>query len=304
MRIINKSKLKSYASACARYTYSLLANRQGGRKVILCFHSLRPNATHSWIHPDDFDLILGWLNEHADVMDIESLISADRTSNMRPAVALTFDDGHKDNLVDAMPIAQNHGVSFTVYITTGVIERDARALRRFQYTLRQKQADFEVLSWNDAAALIDGGCSIGSHTWDHPMLSQLPDEGIQFQLEFSRDLIRKRLGLQQFGIAFPYGKFGRNVDDRVVSLTEKAGYSHAACVEHRAVSADDSRFQLPRFILNNGDLDSLRRKVYGEEDYHGFISRHMPQWSARLLSPTDFHEAEGALPPLCAQEIP
>jgi peptidoglycan/xylan/chitin deacetylase (PgdA/CDA1 family) len=170
--------------------------------------------------------------------------------------------------------------------------------------LRQKQADFEVLSWDDAAALIDGGCSIGSHTWDHPMLSHLPDEGIQFQLEFSRDLIRKRLGLQQFGIAFPYGKFGRNVDERVVSLTEKAGYSHGACVEHRAVSADDSRFQLPRFILNNGDLDSLRRKVYGEEDYHGFISRHMPQWSARLLSPTDFHEAEGALPPLCAPEIP
>lgn len=305
MNLINTGSLKSYASVCARHTYSLFSGRQGGgRRVILCFHSVRPYATHSTIHPDAFDRILGWLKANTDIMDVESLLAAKRSSDMRPAVALTFDDGHKDNLVHAMPIAQKHGVSFTVYITTGVIEQDPRALSRFRHTLRQKKADFEVLSWDDAASLIEGGCSIGSHTWDHPMLSHLPDAGIRFQLETSRDLIRKRLGLSQFGMCYPYGKFGRNVDRRVVSLTESAGYSYGLCVEHRAVSPNDSRFQLPRFILNSGDLESLRRKVTGEEDFHGFISRHMPEWSARLLSPTDFHEAEGALPPLCAPENP
>lgn len=294
--------LKSCVSTGIRNVASLMHRQKGGRKVILCFHSVRPNATHSWIHPDDFARILVWLNQHTDVMDIESLLAAKRSSDMRPAVALTFDDGHKDNLVLAMPVAQANGVTFTVYITTGMIERDARALKRFQYTLRQKKADFEVLSWDDAAALIEGGCSIGSHTWDHPMLSHLPDEGIKFQLETSRDLIRKRLGLSQFGMCYPYGKFGRNVDSRVVALTEDAGYSYGLCVEHRAISHADSRFQLPRFIINSGDLESLRRKVTGEEDYHGFISRHMPEWSARILSPTDFHEADGAMPPLCAPE--
>ena len=304
MPTMNTRRIKLLASPFLRHAHSLLSKQQGGRRVILCFHSVKPHATHSTIHPDAFDRILVWLKANTDVMDVESLLAAKRSSGMRPAVALTFDDGHKDNLDHAMPIARNHGLSFTVYIPTGVIERDPRALLRFRSTLRQKTADFEVLSWDDAARLIEGGCSIGSHTWDHPMLSHLPDEGIRFQLEASRDLIRKRLGLSRFGMAYPYGKFGRNVDRRVVSLTESAGYSYGLCVEHRAVAPDDSRFQIPRFILNSGDLESLRRKVMGEEDFHGFISRRMPEWSARLLSPADFHEDEGALPPLCAPESP
>ena len=299
---MSTSFLKSFALACARHGHSLFSERNGGRKVILCFHSVKPYATHSTIHPDAFDRILGWLGRHTDVMSIESLLTAKRTADMRPAVALTFDDGHKDNLTHALPIAMNHGMSFTVYVTTGLIENNPRALMRFKDCLRNANANFEVLSWDDAAALIEGGCSIGSHTWDHPMLSHLPDEGIKFQLETSRDLIRKRLGLSQFGMCYPYGKFGRNVDSRVVALTEDAGYSYGLCVEHRAISHADSRFQLPRFIINTGDLESLRRKVTGEEDYHGFITRHMPEWSARILSPTDFHEADGALPPICAPE--
>jgi peptidoglycan/xylan/chitin deacetylase (PgdA/CDA1 family) len=301
---MNARQIKKLTSGLLGKAWSAARTEQPGRKVIFCLHSVNPSARHSTIHPDAFDRILGWLRSHTDLMDLETLLEADRSGNARPAVALTFDDGHKDNLTHAMPIAQKHGVSFTVYIPTGVIERDSRALLRFRSTLRQKTADFEVLSWDDAASLIEGGFSIGSHTWDHPMLSHLPDEGIRFQLESSRNLIRKRLGLSQFGMAYPYGKLGRNVDRRVVSLTESAGYSYGLCVEHRALSPNDSRFQLPRFILNSGDLESLRRKVTGEEDFHGFISRHMPEWSARLLSPADFHEDEGALPPLCAPENP
>jgi peptidoglycan/xylan/chitin deacetylase (PgdA/CDA1 family) len=297
MRVINPNALKSYASAGMRSIYSFLPKRQTGRKVILCFHSIKPHATHSTIHPESFDRILSWLKSNTDVMDIDSLLSIERTSDMRPAVALTFDDGHKDNLIHALPIAQNYGITFTVFITAGVVEQEPRAMLRFKHVLRQDIADFEVLTWDDACRLIEGGCSIGSHTWDHPMLSHLPVEGIRFQLEVSRDLIRERLGLQQFGIAYPYGKFGRNVDKRVFALAEEAGYSHGLCVEHRALSPDDNRFQLPRFIVNSGDLESLRRKVTGEEDYHGFISRHMPQFFARLLSPTDFSEAMGALSP-------
>jgi len=290
--------IKKLSAAALAKAWSIGKSHQTGRKVILCFHSVKPAANHSTIHPEAFAKILGWLSMHTDLMDLETLLDADRTGTPRPAVALTFDDGHKDNLSHALPIAQDHGATFTVYVTVGLLERDARARERFTALLRQKTADFEALSWDDAATLIGHGCSIGSHTWDHPMLSHLSDEGIEFQLRESKDLIARRLNLSNIGMCYPYGKYGRNVDERVVRATERAGYTYGLCVEHRGLGNNEDRFAIPRFIINDGDLDRLSRQVSGQEDFHGIISRHMPGPLARRLSPSDFREPEEALPPV------
>lgn len=284
---------------------SLVGSKFGGaphgRKVILCFHSIRPNAPHSSIHPDHFDRMLGWLTQFTDVMEVNALLKSDRTGNPRPAVAITFDDGHKDNATLAMPIALRHGVTFTVFITVGVVERNPRAVNRFKSVLRQDSADFDVLTWDDAASLVEQGFSIGSHTWDHPMLSHLSDDGIDFQLRISKEFIEKRLGLRDIGMCYPYGKFGRNVDRRVARLTEAAGYTYGLAVEHRRIREHENRFLIPRFIVNSHTIEQLKRQVEGEEDFHGWISRSMPAALARRLSPTDFSEAADAEPPLCAR---
>ena len=290
--------IKRIAARGIGKAWSIAKNDTLGRKVILCFHSVNPAASHSTIHPDAFDRILGWLASHTDLMDVTSLLDADRTGSSRPAVALTFDDGHKDNLTYALPIVRNHGATFTVFVTAGAIEQDPRAIARFKTVLRPATEDFELLSWDDLEELVLNGCEIGSHTWDHPMLSHLSDAGIEFQLRESKELIARRLGLSRIGMCYPYGKYGRNVDERVLRATEQAGYAYGLCVEHRGVRKDESRFAIPRFILNSCDLDRLRRQVTGGEDYHGLVSRHMPQFLARVLSPMDFHEADCAPAPL------
>lgn len=301
---MNPRLIKKLAADLIGKTWSM-ANREGsGRKVIFCLHSVNPSARHSTIHPTDFDSILGWLSEHTDLMDVETLLDVDRTGKNRAAVALTFDDGHKDNLTHALPIARNYGATFAVFVTVGLLERDARARARFTTLLRQKTEDFEALSWADAGALLDGGCTIGSHTWDHPMLSHLPDEGIEFQLRESKDLITRNLGLSHIGMCYPYGKYGRNVNQRVIHATERAGYAYGLCVEHRGVGENENRFAIPRFIINDGDLERLSRRVAGAEDFHGAISHHMPHFLAKRLSPTDFHEPQEALDPLCSFSHP
>lgn len=301
---MNTKLMKNVAAAGVRKAWSLARADESARKVIFCLHSVNPAASHSTIHPDSFDRIVAWLTTHTDVMDVESLLDADRTGNTRPAVALTFDDGHRDNLTHALPIVRHYGATFTAFVTVGAIERDARAVNRFKSVLRQETADFELLSWDDAEELIANGCMIGSHTWDHPMLSHLSDEGIEFQLRASKEVITKRLGLTNIGMCYPYGKFGRNVDERVVRATERAGYTYGLCVEHRGVAKNEGRFAIPRFIINDGNLDMLSRQVSGQEDYHGMISRRMPGFLAKMLSPTDYHEADDALVPLSAFSPP
>ena len=295
---MNARQIKKLTSDLLGKAWSAARTEESGRKVIFCLHSVNPSARHSTIHPEAFDRILGWLNTHTDLMDLDDLLDADRAGNPRPAVALTFDDGHKDNLTHALPIALNHGANFTVFVTVGAIHRDPEAVNRFKSVLRQETADFELLSWGDLEEILAKGCKIGSHTWDHPMLSHLSDEGIEFQLRASKELLEKQLGLTRMGMCYPYGKYGRNVDARVVRATEQAGYTYGLCVEHRGLRENESRFSIPRFIINDGNLDRLQRQIEGEEDFHGMVSRRMPEFLARALSPTDFHEADDAPAPL------
>jgi peptidoglycan/xylan/chitin deacetylase (PgdA/CDA1 family) len=43
-----------------------------------------------------------------------------------PFAALTFDDGYRDTLAEALPLLERHNAPFTVYCATGFIERTAR----------------------------------------------------------------------------------------------------------------------------------------------------------------------------------
>ncbi|MES2659815.1 MAG: polysaccharide deacetylase family protein [Verrucomicrobiota bacterium] len=300
---MNARKFKEICATLAGKVSSRLHAGSGERRVILCFHSVHPTAKHSSIRPEAFERIMRWLAENVELMDVVSLINGTGNPTSKPAVALTFDDGHRDNLTHALPIARDHGASFCTYVMTGLLEGDSRVRERFRAQLRLKSEDFEALTWDDAEAMVEQGCSIGSHTWDHPMLSHLPPDGIEFQLAISKDLLEKRLGLKRIGMCYPYGKIGRNVNETAIRTAERLGYDYGLCVEHRGLRPREDRFAIPRFIIIDDNLEKLRRQISGEEDYHGFVSRHMPEFLAKKLSRADYHEADDALPPVSGHPL-
>jgi peptidoglycan/xylan/chitin deacetylase (PgdA/CDA1 family) len=44
------------------------------------------------------------------------------TPSRRPRVVVTLDDGYRDNLTNALPIAESKGVPFTLFVTSGVLD--------------------------------------------------------------------------------------------------------------------------------------------------------------------------------------
>ncbi|MBA4219981.1 MAG: polysaccharide deacetylase [Methylobacterium sp.] len=106
-----------------------------GKGAILTLHHVRPAASGGFrpnglleISPDFLDRALTLIR--AEGYDIVSLDEAlVRLADPKPGrffVALTFDDGYRDNLDHAWPVLAKHGAPWVLYVVRGFAERTAR----------------------------------------------------------------------------------------------------------------------------------------------------------------------------------
>ena len=104
-----------------------------GRGAILTFHHVRPWAASTFaphrlleIEPAFLERLLQSLRRSGTCIvsldDVPALL-CDPASE--PFVALTFDDGYRDNLEIALPILEKYDAPFTLFATTGFLDRTA-----------------------------------------------------------------------------------------------------------------------------------------------------------------------------------
>lgn len=106
-----------------------------GAGVILTLHHVRPKGAGGFqpnalleITPDFLDRTLGLIRaEGYDLVSLdEALARLSGPPSDRFFVALTFDDGYRDNVEHAWPVLAKHGAPWTLFVTTGFADRTAR----------------------------------------------------------------------------------------------------------------------------------------------------------------------------------
>ncbi|TWF78964.1 polysaccharide deacetylase [Pseudonocardia hierapolitana] len=109
-----------------------MQQREGGRLVVFGWHNVEPTwyfAPRRGSGPHGLTQQLRLLRTFANVLPLESAL-ADLTAG-RPlpprAVALTFDDGYRDNLTVAGPILRDLGLPATCFLVPGLLSRTTRA---------------------------------------------------------------------------------------------------------------------------------------------------------------------------------
>ncbi len=103
--------------------------------TILCYHRVLPAAQRAAYHdpalvvtPETFRAHCEGLKARYDVRPLGEAFGLwrARTQTARPLLAITFDDGYRDNLRHAAPILDAFGLKATFFIVAGLVDTDER----------------------------------------------------------------------------------------------------------------------------------------------------------------------------------
>src|SRR5215813_1093222 len=88
--------------------------------LILCYHRVGEGVEDPFylcVRPDNFAAHLEEISRSRE----PSTLADVSVPSHRPRVVVTCDDGYRDNLANALPIAESKGVPITFFVTSGIV---------------------------------------------------------------------------------------------------------------------------------------------------------------------------------------
>ena len=149
---------------------------------------------------------------------------------------ITFDDGYRDNLENALPVLAGLGFSATCYVVAGEIGQHNRWDAESLGVCKPLMDAAGLRAWHQA------GLEIGAHTLSHPRLTELPEPAMRGEIAAGRQILEELLGtgVQQF--CYPYGAAGERERDAVREM----GFASAVTVRRGRAGVGDDPWLLPR----------------------------------------------------------
>lgn len=150
-----------------------------GLGAILTLHHVEPRRHDTFdpnrglsVTPEFLDATLGWLTAQGyrfvSLAELHTILMGAPSATDGPVVALTLDDGYRDNRDVALPVFQRHNAPFTVFVSSGFAERRvilwwevlARVLRRAPEVRFDFGSGVETLRLSDTASREAAWCRI------------------------------------------------------------------------------------------------------------------------------------------------
>ena len=222
--------------------------------VILLYHHVATDSPPSTsISPEDFRGHLDYLRDNNfNVIPLDRLIEGLQNKEILPdkAVAITFDDGYISIYETAFPMLQSYGFPFTLFLSTGPIDR--------------QQTNY--INWEQIMEMSDAGVIIANHMVEHPYMLEREDresDADWIARQETELLLAERRILDETGqshryLAYPYGEFDPTIknllaEHNFVGLAQNSG----------AIGVYSDFLALPRFPLASiyANLDTARQKM-------------------------------------------
>jgi peptidoglycan/xylan/chitin deacetylase (PgdA/CDA1 family) len=132
-----------------------------------------------------FESHMAYLARSYRVLTIEELVERLPHGRVpRNAIAITFDDGYRDNLTHAAPILARHGLPATVFLTTGLIATSEIAwFDRLALAFKRTSVSSIQAPWGDRIPLPDVATRLAALERTLDYLKRLPQDEFDRQLD-------------------------------------------------------------------------------------------------------------------------
>jgi len=199
---------------------------------ILLYHHLGSigRRSRSYLSPDLFRMHLAHMKGRGyRAVELGWLVEEMRAGRKVPrrTIAITFDDGWRDNYERALPLITKYGVAVTIFLVSGRI-----GLRDF-------------IGWPEIREMKAAGVRFGGHSVSHPRLTEIPIEKARREIEDCKRALEDGLGEKVATFCYPYGFFNRAIRD----LVEEAGYRGACCNSPGRLWPDGDIYALKRVTM-------------------------------------------------------
>lgn len=261
-----RSRMKHHVKKYGRVLSPLF--RQTGPRL-LNYHSVGTAPDSLTVSPEQFAEHMEWL---ASAHDCISLDDAVRDGQ---GIAVTFDDGLRDQYENAVPVLRRLGIPATFFIVAG---------NPAGSTFGDIYGGDKEMTWDEIRDLDAQGFEIGSHTTDHRRLSVLSREQQESEISGSKQIIEEQLGHPIRFISFPYGTY-LDYTAETLDIARDAGYVCAFSNRYGASSPGAERWEMKRIWLDaSDDLPCFKAKINGDLDFLSVLDTRAITWIRRAKS--------------------
>jgi len=154
---------------------------------VLVYHSIstpaQPMPGDIDISPARFEQQLQWLARSGRVVRLEKTLQPSART-----IAITFDDGYRDNLTTALPLLEKYNLPMTLFVVAGFVDSEGYL------------AEDELREISKHPLI-----TIGAHGLWHRHFNLLSADEARIELVESRRLLEETIGKKVEFMAWPYG---------------------------------------------------------------------------------------------------
>ncbi|MDI6758845.1 MAG: polysaccharide deacetylase family protein [Candidatus Omnitrophota bacterium] len=256
------SKRKGLVIFLAAAFFAALALRSFLNRIyvvpILMYHSISLDAVKEnrlSVSPASFQRQMHFLRSRKyNVIPLDELAALIRNKKKIPpkTVAITLDDGYKNNYTYGFPVLKKYNIPATMFIIVNEVGR----------------LEDDRLTWEEIKAMQASGLiSFGSHCLGpEPLINIKFEKAIEEQIFDSKKILEERLGMRVNLFSYPEGRFNEGIK----SLVIKAGYEAAVAVSPGKKFPNNDVYALKRLRISSTS-DNLFVLWVNLSGYYSFI---------------------------------
>lgn len=223
---------------------------------VLTYHTIGGQAYEDTLNLNSISLKL--FRKHIDLIEnykVVPLTPLDCSSESLK-IAVTFDDGYRDNLTIAAPILADRKIPFTLFATSKFIDK--------RDSLFLNASELRELSTYP-------GVTVGSHGFSHIDLTKCSDSQLRSELTGSKQHLEDIIGMEVKSLSYPFGLVNKRVRDAAL----EAGFQVGGVGYFNINRQDQDPLLINRSVVLQGDSAAvLNQKIKGDWDWYRFIQRN------------------------------